>query len=122
MIRVAIPTFQDRVSPVIDSCAHLLIIEIDQSDEVERKNVYWGDMSLAERCKILQKIDVHIVICGGISETFANMLRSLDVRLINGIAGDIEAVLSAYKGDQLNSPAFYMPGFKAQTNTMKTDK
>ena len=112
MIRVALPTFQNRVSPVIDSCAHMLVVDIHQSGEIGRENVFLGDMSLAERCSIFNKLNVHIVICGGISETFANMLTSMDIRLINGIAGDIDAVLSAYRSDQLNSPAFFMPGFK----------
>ena len=115
-MRVAIPTFQNRVSPVIDSCAHLLIIDIGRPVEMERKNVFLGDMSLSERCKVFKNLAVDTVICGGISETFARMLKSANIRLINGIAGDIDAVLLAYKRDQLNSPAFYMPGFKTQAN------
>lgn len=116
MMRVAIPIFQRRVSPVIDSCAHLLIVDIDRPLELERNNVFLGDMSLAERCKVLKNLNVDIVICGGISETFAKMLKSINIRLINGIAGDIDSVLTAYKDQQLNSPAFYMPGFKAHAD------
>ncbi len=113
MIRVAIPTFKNRVSPVIDSCTHMLIVDIARSVEMERENVFLGDMSLAERFSIVKQLDVRVVICGGISEAFATMLKSFDVQLIDGIVGDIDVVLSAFKKDQLNSPTYYMPGFKS---------
>ena len=98
---------------MLDSCTHILVVDIDQSTEMERKNIFLGDISLMERCSIFKKLDVRVVICGGISETFAKMLKSFNVRLINGIAGDIDAVLSAFMNDHLDNPEFYMPGFKA---------
>jgi predicted Fe-Mo cluster-binding NifX family protein len=112
MRRVAIPTFQNRVSPVIDSCTHVLIVDIDQSADVKRENVYLGGMSLAERCRIFKAMGVGTVICGGISATFAQMLTSSDIGFVNGIAGDIDAVLAAFIKDQLDDPSFYMPGYK----------
>lgn len=114
MLRVAIPTFQSRVSPVIDSCTHMLIVDINQSAEVKRENVYLGDMSLAERCRIFKEMDVGTVICGGISATFAQMLTGCEIELVNGIAGDIDEVLAAFKKRRLNDPAFYMPGYKVK--------
>jgi len=113
MTKVAIPIFQNRISPVLDSCTHILVVDIDQSSEMERENVFLGDISLMERCSIFNKLGVRVVICGGISETFAKMLKGFNVRLINGIAGDIDAVLSAFMNDHLDKPEFYMPGFKA---------
>ena len=113
MTKVAIPIFHNRVSPVLDSCTHMLVVDIDQSSEMERENVFLDDMSLTERCSIFKKLGVRVVICGGISETFAKMLKGFNTRLINGIAGDVDQVLSAFMDDHLDNPEFYMPGFKA---------
>ena len=111
-MRVAIPTYQNRVSPVIDSCAHMLIFDIDQAHEKERENVFLGDMPLGERCRLLRELGVGIVVCGGISETFEKLLQGSNIRLISGIAGDIEAVLAAFLTNRLDNPDFYMPGYK----------
>ena len=114
MQRVAIPIFQNRISPVLDSCRHMVLLDIEQGTEMDRRNVYIGEMSLAERCGILEKLDVAIVICGGVSEIFANMLKGSNTRLINGIAGDIDTVIKAFLGDRLDKPQFYMPGFRQE--------
>ena len=112
MKRVAIPIFQQRVSPVLDSCRHLLLIDIEKGTEKGRKNIYLGEMSLTERCDIFAQLKVAIVICGGVSEIFANMLAGSKISLLNGIAGEIDAVITAYLKDRLDNPQFYMPGFR----------
>ncbi len=112
MKKVAIPIFQNRVSPVLDSCRHMLFIDLEQDAEIDRETVYMDEMSLTERCGIFEKLDVAIVICGGVSEVFANMLMGADIRLINGIAGEIDEVIPAFLGKRLDIPQFYMPGFR----------
>ena len=112
MQRVAIPIFQNRVSPVLDSCRHMLIIDIQQKAEMDRETVYLDEMSLTERCGIFAKLDVAMVICGGVSEIFANMLMGANIRLLNGIAGEIDDVITAFLEKRLDKPQFYMPGFR----------
>lgn len=112
MKRVAIPTFQNRISPVLDSCRHMLLLDIENGNEMDRRNVYLGEMCLTERCGIFKNLDVAMVICGGISEILANMLKGSNIRLLNGIAGDIDDVITAFLEDDLDKPQFYMPGFK----------
>ena len=114
MTKVAIPVFQNRVSPVLDSCTHMLVVDIDQNSEMERDNIFLGDMSLTERCSILKKLGVGVVICAGISETLSKMLQSSHTRLINGISGDVDQVLTAFINDRLEDPRFYMPGFQTE--------
>jgi predicted Fe-Mo cluster-binding NifX family protein len=112
MKRLAIPIFQNRVSPVLDSCRHMLIVEIDKNTEMDREQIYLGTMSLTERCGILKKLEVSIVICGGVSEVLANLVTGSNIQLLNGIAGEIDAVITAFLEDRLDRPQFYMPGFR----------
>ena len=112
MTKIAIPTFQNRVSPVLDSCNHILLIDIVGDAEQDRETVYMGECTLTDRCSTLVKMGIGTVICGGVSETLANMIKGSDIALINGIAGDIDEVIKAYLENRLQLPVFYMPGFK----------
>jgi len=112
MTRIGIPTFQNRVSPVLDTCQQLLILDIDQGKEVSRQTVYLGDMSFAERYDIITNLGVATVVCGGVSESFANMLTGSNVVLRNGIAGNVEEVIAAILDDCIDVPKFYMPGYQ----------
>ena len=114
MIRVAIPIFRSRVSPVLDSCTSVLLVDVEESRELERKEIYLDELSLTERVTLIQKSKVKTVICGGISDILQNMLRSSDIDLITGIAGEVDQVVAAYLSKGLDEPRFHMPGFQAE--------
>ena len=112
MVRVAIPIFRSRISPVFDSCTRVLLVDIEHNREMERSEIYLDELSLTERLSILQKSRVAIVICGGISDLLQNMLQSVKISLIAGIAGEVEQVVTAYLSERLDEPQFHMPGYK----------
>ncbi len=112
MVRVAIPIFRSRVSPVFDSCTRVIVIDFEQNREIRRMEIYLNRLSLTERVAVLQKLCVKTVICSGISGVFHNMLKNANILLIFGIAEEVEQVVDAYKSGQLHNPRFYMPGYK----------
>lgn len=113
MVRVAIPIFRSRVSPVFDSCTRVLLVDIEHNQEIERSEIYLDGLSLTERTTVLQKTSVETIICSGISDMFQSMLQGIKICLITGIAGEVDRVVSAYLSKRLNEPQFFMPGFKA---------
>ena len=112
MRRIAIPIFQSRVSPVLDSCTSMLIMDIEQSQETGRREIYLEEFSLPERVNTLQKSHVATVICGGISHMLHNMLNNANITVITGIAGNVEEVVAAFMADRLDEQHFCMPGYK----------
>jgi len=112
MIRVAIPVFRSRVSPVFDTCTRLLVFDFDQGKEVKRQEIYLDELSVSERLPILRKLNVTTFICGAISEAFQNMLKTSSNRFITGIAGELESILAAFLADRLDEPQFQMPGYR----------
>jgi len=112
---IAIPIFNNRVSPVFDSCTQILLIEINKNREISRNQMCFEGLSLFERLKILQKLNVSIVICGGVSDFFYKMVKGAKIPMIEGIAGEVEEVLIAHLRDRLHDPNFFMPGFKSST-------
>ena len=113
MLRVAIPIFRSRVSPILDSCTRIILIDIEHNQEIERSEIHLNGLSLIERVSVLQKSSVKTIICGAISDMFQNMLQNVKIYMITGIAGEVEQVVGAYLSESLNDPQFYMPGLKA---------
>ena len=112
MVRVAIPIFRSRVSPVFDSSTRVMLVDIEHNKEIERSEIYLDELSMTERVTILQKLKVKTIICSGISDMLQNMLQSVKINLITGVAGEIDQVVAAYLSKRLNEPQFHMPGFK----------
>jgi predicted Fe-Mo cluster-binding NifX family protein len=113
MVRIAIPIFQNRISPVLDSCKRLLIVDAEHSREVERTEVGLDDLSLTDRFRIIRNLDADVIICCAISDVMETLLKSTRVRLISGIVGEAELVIGAFFDDRLDEPRFHMPGDRA---------
>jgi predicted Fe-Mo cluster-binding NifX family protein len=87
-----------------------LIIDLAENAEIERKELFLNEMPLTERLGLLRRMEVTIVICGGISETLHHMLQSCGIESINGITGEVEEVISAFRRNRLKDSKFFMPG------------
>jgi predicted Fe-Mo cluster-binding NifX family protein len=110
VIRIAIPTFQGRISPVFDSCTRVLLVDVENGREVDRKEIYLNALSLTERVTILRKSRVAAVVCGGISGLLETMLAGAGIDLTCDITGELDPVLEAYLAKGLDQARFHMPG------------
>ena len=108
--RLAIPVYRSRVSPVLDTCTRLLLIDLQEGCETARTEIRIVTDSLLERTEVLRKHRVRTVICAGISQQFYDLLRADGLELITGIVGEVEQVRAGYVTDELRHPAFHMPG------------
>lgn len=108
MIRIAIPIFQKRISPVLDSCKRLIIVDAEKGREKVRTELFLDNLSLKDRCQFIIKVKVDIIICCGISNLFETMLKSNDIQLICGIVGNAEQVIIAYLKNRLDDPCYHI--------------
>ena len=111
MNRIAIPVFKSRISPVFDSCSRVLLVDLEQNREIKRAEITFEDLSVLERLRMLSRLGVTNVICAGISQSFHDKLTAAKISPITGIVGEVDEVLSAFMGEGLNDPRFYMPGY-----------
>jgi predicted Fe-Mo cluster-binding NifX family protein len=114
MVRIAIPIFKARVSPVFDTCTRILLIDFENNRQIAQKELNLDNLPLQERLQILEKNDVAVIICGGISNFFHAMLSNSNIQLISGISGNVEEVIKAHFDGRLDDPCFFMPGYKAR--------
>jgi predicted Fe-Mo cluster-binding NifX family protein len=110
MERIAIPIFQKRVSPVLDACNRLLIIDLEDGGVVNLQEIPIENLSFKERLDMFVQFKIKKIICGGVSELMLTMLKSKQIELIGGIMGKVDEIIAAYCCGSLDDPCFCMPG------------
>ena len=109
-MRIAIPVFQNRVSPVFDWASRVLVIETDGHRELRREENSLGCTSLIGRADRLAEMRVDSLVCGGISEHMLALLIARGINVIPWIAGETDKVFSAFLDGQIPGKDFTMPG------------
>ncbi len=110
MERVAIPVFEQRVSPVLDLCHQMVIIDLDEGKEVQRHKLSLQMLSLSERCELISRWRVGKIICAGVSNLMVKLLAGKNIMLIDGKAGELDKIIEAYICNRLDDSCFIMPG------------
>ena len=108
--RIAIPIFMDRVSPVLDTCTQIMLVDFDQNHEVCRSQIGVTGTSLFERNSFFKMIGVQTIICSALSESFHRMLRDASIDIVCGVAGDAEEIIKACVSGSYDLKRFQMPG------------
>ncbi|MFH1844233.1 MAG: NifB/NifX family molybdenum-iron cluster-binding protein [bacterium] len=113
-MRVAIPIWNKRVSPVFDAASQLLVVQVDNRQETTRHLVELPDSPLSERVSRVRANRVETLLCGAISRPLHRMLTAVGIEVIPFLAGDVESLLAAFGEDRLSDPQFQMPGCRNQ--------
>lgn len=109
-MKVAIPSWQGRVSPVLDVACNLLLIDVENGQEVKRVKRKLAYADPFARAQHISQYGADMLICGAISEPLEITLQSAGVRVLANICGPIEDVLNALLNDSLLNSVFLMPG------------
>ena len=110
-MKIAIPIWEDRISPVLDAASRLLIVEIVNKKEASRFETFFEGQELPYKCVRIRGLGIRTLICGAVSMSFSKMLEASGINIISGISGHPEAVLDAYLHGNLYHSKFLMPGF-----------
>ncbi len=109
-MKVAIPAFQGRVSPVFDTCQELLIFEEDAEGRLADRMVDFSGVPEFMRAARLRELGVDVLLCGGITHFQARRVQTYGVRLVPWVAGSVQEVMAAYRAGALSDPRYAMPG------------
>lgn len=111
-MKVAIPCWQDRVSPVFDTAANVLLVDCENGRERQREDRPLMRTAAAARARELRELGADVLICGAISAPLESVLSASHVQVIGFVCGSVEEVLAAYLRGGLPDPAFSMPGVR----------
>lgn len=109
-VRTAVPTFNGRVSPVLDTCKQLCVLEPGGRKGAVYRTIPMKAASIFERANEIKKLGIRVIICGAVSEAFFNLLREAGIEMVCGITGDIDEVVAAHRNGNLGQARFRMPG------------
>ena len=109
-MRVAIPYWQGRISPVFDVAGNLLLVDVANGREQARCSVVLDTEQPQARADLLVEQGANILICGAISWPLERLLAVANIEVIPQTCGDVEQVLAAFINGQLQQDAFLMPG------------
>jgi len=109
-MRIAIPLWQGRVSPVFDEANRILLVDISNKREKCRCEESMAVQNPFERAKLLPHLGVDLLICGMISQIQQTALASTGIRIIPHICGSMEEVIAAFLDGRIENGALRMPG------------
>ncbi|MBN1162966.1 MAG: NifB/NifX family molybdenum-iron cluster-binding protein [Candidatus Krumholzibacteriota bacterium] len=109
-MRIAITVWENRVSPLFDSARTALVVELDRDSARERRYEPLGPEIPISRALKLSQLGVRVLICGAISEFFADLIAAQGIQVIPFVTGNVEEVLEAYIKGSLTRDPFRMPG------------
>ena len=110
-MKLAIPIWEGKVSPVFDTASRLLVLQIDDRQEVSRFETYLDEQDITRRCLRLRGLEIEVLICGAVSRHLCMMLLSTaGIEVIPWVSGPVQEVLNAYLKGELFHSRFLMPG------------
>ena len=111
---LAIPVFRARVAPVLDWCSKIIIIPEEGVNAASGRQIDVMEENIFRLMRTLREKGTRTLICGALSPEMLNYGESIGLRIIHGIAGDIEEVLQAYRERKLDRPQYWIPGCRGQ--------
>ena len=109
-MRIAIAYQHDRVSPVFDVAARVLLVDLKNGRKVRSNNRTLLHLDPLARARYVSQLGAQVLICGAISWTLENALASRGVQVIACSCGPVKAVVDAFLNDKLAESGFIMPG------------
>ena len=107
---MAIPIWQDRISPVLDAATRLLVVTRRHGVTAQRREVILGPLDPEALAQSVAELHVNVVLCAALSEVLRRALSKHGVRVRSHLCGEVDAVLHAFCCRRLTQDKFRMPG------------
>lgn len=104
------PVLQERISPVLDTAARLLVVTHRHGKEVRRREFVLGPLPPDALARGVAALRVDLLLCAGLSEVLHRALERRGIRIRPHLCGPVEAILRAHCCGQLDRKEFRMPG------------
>ena len=109
-MKVALTVWENRVSPLFDSASTLLIADIEGRGIKNTRLEPFECKSPFSRVARLDDLGVRVLICGGISDFFANLIEARKIQIVPFTAGAVHEVLEAYITGNIYKRDYRMAG------------
>ena len=102
-MKVAIPIFENRISPRFDFSPEMWVIEVEGGKVVKQEKFSTTNLNLAQRLEQITSNGVDKVICGGIDGLSRDQLGSRGIDVVQDVIGDADIVFDLFMRGRLRS-------------------
>ena len=100
-MKIAIPYWQGRVSPVFDVAKQIMLFDVENGHVLQRNRTVIVEKNLLARANYIFQLGTEVLICGAISWPLKIALSSTGVQVIADIHGKVEDIIKALLNNQL---------------------
>ena len=111
-MRIALPIWDQRISPVFDVAGALLIADIEGHVVKGQIKQTLCQTDPHARAKAVKNMGINILICGAISQVLEQLLQANGIEVISRKCGNVPEIINAYLSEQIDDPCFTLPGCK----------
>ena len=105
-MKVALPIWDQRVSPVFDVAGRLRVVEVEEGSLVDQID---HRIAPGLHVSLLSELRVEVLICSAISRALETAVRGAGVDVIPDICGDVDEIVQAYVLGNLGDRRFACP-------------
>lgn len=109
-MRVAIPTWEGRISPVFDTARHLVCFDVTGECCEPAGEMTMSSDLLHAKLATLNALRADVLLCGAISRPLAETVSAGGIRVIPFLAGEVNDVVAAFASGQVAHNCYRMPG------------
>lgn len=102
-MRVALPLFGRDVAPRFCFAREMLVVDIVDGKENERKYVMFSSEQGPLRIKKLREYGVEVILCSGFNRYLLPVANESGIQVVWGLMGDADQVLEKYRTGDLES-------------------
>ena len=107
-MRVAVPIWENKISPVLDTAEKIRIYEIEDGVMVPKEELIMK--SHVDDIALFIADRANVIICGAVSGNLDARLKDLGVKVHSWIMGEIDYILNCYVNGNINRKEHSMPG------------
>ncbi len=100
-MKVAIPRFEEMLAPCYEYSATIAIFTLVGKEVVSQMDFRLESRNVFDRLRLLRDQQVDVLICGGVQNTFEDMLKANGIHVISWVSGSVEDLLEQYLRDEL---------------------
>jgi predicted Fe-Mo cluster-binding NifX family protein len=98
---VAVPVYQERVSPLLDVAKKFALYELKESEIKQKMTIDIHTDDEPQRIDKLKEIGVTVIIGGAVSGFVSEIIREKGIQLISWITGPVDNTIDLYIKDEL---------------------
>jgi predicted Fe-Mo cluster-binding NifX family protein len=102
-MKIAIPIFENRISPRFDFSPEMWLIEVERGKVVGQEKFSTANLNLPQRLDQITSNGVDKVICGGIDGLSRDQLGSRGIDVVQDVTGDADIVFDLFMRGRLRS-------------------